>query len=141
MSHPYTLSLEINEILNIYLFFLTFSYHWANFEMNHIVSSIELSSPYAGHVILQLILYKLCSRTYLWAFQPYTLPILSSQLHSAVEIHPNLVSHPYLIFRNKSDIFSKALQSHRSPILTSHVLQAQRSTAKFSVTLQPYLYK
>ena len=58
----------------------------------------------AGHVILQLILWKLWSKTSLHAFQPHKLPILKSQLHPAWRATQNMVSHPYLIFRNKWDI-------------------------------------
>ena len=38
---------------------------------------------HTGHVILQLILDTLCSKTLLQAFQPYKLPLLTSQLHLA----------------------------------------------------------
>ena len=46
--------------------------------MNHIISSVKLT--HAGHVILQLICEKLWSKMSLQAFQPHTLPILTSQL-------------------------------------------------------------
>ena len=70
--------------------------------MNHIISSVEFI--HADHVILQLILYKLWSKTLLWAFQPHELLIMRSQLHPAQRDTPKIVSQYYLIFRNKWDI-------------------------------------
>ena len=48
---------------------------------------------HAGHVILQLILYKLCSKTSLQAFQPHKLPILISQFHPAWRLIPPVSRH------------------------------------------------
>ena len=75
--------------------------------MNHIVFSFQyhwVKFTHAGHVILQLILYKLWSKTLLQAFQPHKLPILTSQLHPVQRATPKIVSHHYLIFRNKWNI-------------------------------------
>ena len=86
-----------------FLFFLTFSYHWEILYEPH-CQWCWVKFTHAGHVILHLILYKVWSKMLLWEFQPYNLPILTSQLHPAWRATPNLVSHPYLIFRNKWDI-------------------------------------
>ena len=71
MSHPnliFTNKWEIQQLL----FFLSFRYFRAilykpDFQQCWIMFT------HSNHTILQVILYKLCSRTYLWAFQPYTL--------------------------------------------------------------------
>ena len=86
-----------------FLFFLTFIYHWEILYKPH-CKWCWVMLTHAGHVIPQLILYKLCSKTSLQALQPYKLPIQTSQLHPAEQIPPNLVPHPYLIFRNRWDI-------------------------------------
>ena len=65
-----------------FLFFLTFSYHWEILYEPH-CQQCWVKFTHAGHIILQLILYKLWSKTLLWAFQLYKLPILTSQLHPA----------------------------------------------------------
>ena len=70
--------------------------------MNHIISSVKFI--HVDHVILQLILYKLWSKTLLQAFQPHKLPIMTSQFHPVQRDTQKIVSHPYLIFRNKWDI-------------------------------------
>ena len=53
---------------------------------------------HACHVILQLILYKLLSKTLLQAFLPHKLPILTSQLHPACRATPRygVTPLPYL---------------------------------------------
>ena len=86
-----------------FLFFLTFSYHWEILYEPH-CQWCWVKFTHAGHVILQQILYKVWSKMLLWTFQPYKLPILTSQLHPTLRAIPNLVSHPHLIFRNKWDI-------------------------------------
>ena len=81
---------------------LTFSYHWETLYEPHCLQCwvnythaghvllYETHSRvcwvkyiHASHVILQLILYKLWSKTLLQAFWPHQLPILTSQLHPA----------------------------------------------------------
>ena len=99
--HIPTLSLEISEIFNIFYFSLTFSYHWDILYEPH-CQQCWVKFTHAGHVILQLILYKLWSKMSLWA-------PLNCQFwhHSCIwlnELPPNLASHPYLIFRKKWDI-------------------------------------
>ena len=65
-----------------FLFFLTFSYHWEILYEPR-CQWCWVKFTYAGHVMLQEIFYKLWSKTLLQAFQPYTFPILTSQLHLA----------------------------------------------------------
>ena len=101
-QNPYLIFRNKSDI-NHFLFFLTLRYHWEILYKPY-CQQCWFKFTHACHVILQLILYNLCIKMSLQIVQPYKLPILSSQLHSAVEIQPNLVSHPYLIFRNKWDI-------------------------------------
>ena len=61
-------------------FFLTCNYHWEILYKPH-CEWCWVKFTHTGHVILQLIPYKLWSKILLWAFQPYELPILTSQLH------------------------------------------------------------
>ena len=102
VSHPYLIFRNKQDIKD-FLVFLTFSYHWETLYKPH-CQLCWVQFTHAGHVILQLILYKLWSKTLLQAFQPYKLPILTSQLHPAWRATQDMVSHPYLIFRNKQDI-------------------------------------
>ena len=144
MSHPNLIFTNKWDIQHL-LFFLSFRYFGAilykpDFQQCWVMFT------HSNHTILQVILYKLCSRTYLWAFQPYTLPILSSQLNSAVEIHPNLVSHPYLISRNKSDVnhflFFLTLRYHWEILYETHCQQWWgKITHAGHVILQLILYK
>ena len=102
VSHPYLIFRNKWDIKH-FLFLLTFSFHWEiSYELH--CQWCWFKFTHAAHVILQLILWKLWSKTSLWAFQPHKLPILKSQLHPAWRPTPNMVSHPYLIFRNKWDI-------------------------------------
>ena len=86
-----------------FLVFLTFSHHWETIYKPH-CQQCWVQFTHAGHVILQLILYKLWSKTLLQDFQPYKLPILTSQLHPAWRVTPRYGVTPYLIFNNKQDI-------------------------------------
>ena len=100
----HTLSLEISKIFNIFYFYLTFSYHWETLYEPH-CQQCWVKFIHAGHVILQLILYKLWSKTLLQAFQPHQLPILTSQLCiQRKELPWEMESHPYLILRNMQEI-------------------------------------
>ena len=102
VSNAYLIIRHMWDIQHI-IFFLTFSFHWKIFIKPYCMWA-WVKFTYAGHVILQPILYQLCCKTLLLAFQPYKLWILASQLHSAKEIPPNLVTHPNLIFRHLCDI-------------------------------------
>ena len=82
---------------------LTFSYYWEILYEPH-CQQCWVKFTHAGHVILQLILEKLWSKTLLRAFEPYKLPFLTSQLHLAWRAPQNVVSQPYLIFPHKPDI-------------------------------------
>ena len=78
-SHPYLIFRNKQDI-KCFLFLLTFSYHWETLYKPHCQLCWD-QFTHAGHVILQLILYKLWSKILLQSFQPYKLPILTSQLH------------------------------------------------------------
>ena len=86
VSHPYFI---FRNQLNIehFLFCLIFSYHWETLYEPH-CQWCWVKFTHAGHVILQLILYKWWSKMSLQAFQPYKLPILTSQLHPAQRAPP-----------------------------------------------------
>ena len=80
---------------------------------------------HTGHVILQLILYKLWSKMLLWAFQSHKLPILTSQLHLGLKSYPKVwMSYPYFIIRNKEDIkhfpFILTLSYHWETLFKPH---------------------
>ena len=81
VSHPYLIFSNKQDIKCI-LFLLTFSYHWETLYEPH-CGRCWVKFTHEHHVILQLILYKLWSKISLQAFQPYKLPILTSQLHPA----------------------------------------------------------
>ena len=82
------------------LFLLTFGYHW-EILYEPLCQLCWVKFTHASHVILQLILYKLWSKILLSVFQPHKLLILISKLHPARRPTPKMLSHPYLIFRNK----------------------------------------
>ena len=84
VSHPNLMFTNKQDIKH-FLFLLTFSYHWETSYEPHCTTGKQCCVKFtnAGHVILQLILYKLWSKTLLWAFEPHKLPILTSQLHLA----------------------------------------------------------
>ena len=96
VSHPYLIFRNKWDIKH-FLFLLTFSYHWEILYKPH-CQQCWVKFTHAGHVILQLILYKLWSKTLLHAFQPYKLPILTSQLHLAWRATPKygVTPLPYL---------------------------------------------
>ena len=103
-GHTPTLIFKNKWDITLFLFFVTFSYHWEILYEPH-CQWCWVQFTHAGYVILQLILYKLWSKMLLWEFQPYKLPILTSQLHPAWRAIPKFgVVHPYLISRNKWDI-------------------------------------
>ena len=66
-----------------FLFLLTFSYHWEILYKPH-CQQCWVKFAHAVHVILQLIHYKLWSKTLLHAFQPYKLPIVTSKPDATV---------------------------------------------------------
>ena len=96
VSHPYLIFRNKWDI-QYFLFFLTFSYCWEILYEPH-CQQCWVKFTHAGHVILQLILYMLWSKMSLWAFQPYKLPILTSQLCPAQWATPKfgITSLPYL---------------------------------------------
>ena len=145
VSHPYLIFRNKWDIKQ-FLFLLTFSYHWEILYEPH-CQQCWVKFTHAGHVILQLIIYKLSSKTLLQAFQPYKLPILTSQLHVWLkELPQNMVSHPYLIFRNKWDIkqflFLLTFSYHWEILYEPH---CQQCWVKFThaghVILQLIIYK
>ena len=86
VSHPYLIFTNKWDIQH-FLFFLTFSCQWEILFETHSQQCWD-KLTHAGHVILQLILYNLWSKTLLQAFQLYKLPILTSQLHQAWRATP-----------------------------------------------------
>ena len=76
-----------------FLFLLTFSYHWETLYEPHFQWH-WVKFTHAGHVILQLILYKLWSKILLQAFQPHKLLILTSQFPSAWRANPKNSATP-----------------------------------------------
>ena len=96
VSHPYLIFRNKWDIKH-FLFFLNFSYHCKMLYEPH-CQWCWVKFTHAGHVILQLILYKLWSKMSLRAFQPYKLPILTSQLHLAQRATPKygVIPLPYL---------------------------------------------
>ena len=95
--HTPTLSLEISEIFNIFCFLLTFIYHLETLYKPH-CWQCSVKFIHAGHVILQLICWKLWRKMLLQAFQPHKLPVLTSQLHLAQRATPRygVTPLPYL---------------------------------------------
>ena len=144
VSHPYLIFRNKWDIKH-FLFLLTFSYHWEILYEPH-CQQCWVKFTYTGHVIVQLILVKLWSKTLLRTFQPHKLPILTSQLHPAWRATPKMVSHPYLIFRNKWDIqhflFLLYFSYHWEILYEPH---CQQCWVKFThaghVILQLILYK
>ena len=96
VSYPYNIFRNQLDI-KCFLFLLTFSYHWETLYELH-CWQCWVKFTLAGHVILQLVLYKWWSKMSLQAFQPYKLPILTSQLHPAQELPPKngVTPLPYL---------------------------------------------
>ena len=87
-----------------FLFILTLSYHWKTLYQPHCWCS-WVKFTHTGHVILQLILYKLWSKM----LQSELYKPINCQFwhHSCIwleDLHQDLVSHPYFILRNKQDI-------------------------------------
>ena len=66
--------------------YLIFRNKW---DSKHFLFFLTFSSPMLVIIILQLILYKLL----LWDFQPYKLPILTSQFHPAWRATPKIWCH------------------------------------------------
>ena len=91
--HTPTLSLRNKQDIKHFLFILTLSYHWETlFKLHYWWCWVKFT--YTGHVILQLILYKLWSTMLqYWAFQSHKLPILTSQLHLAWRATPRFGCH------------------------------------------------
>ena len=92
VSHPYLIFRNKWDIKH-FLFLLTFSYHWEVLYKPH-CQWCWVKFIHAGHVILQLILYKLWSKTLLQAFQPHKLLILTSQFHPARRATPKISVTP-----------------------------------------------
>ena len=112
--------------------------------MNHIVSGVKFTD--AGHVILQLILYKLWSKMLLRASEPHKLPILTSQSVWLKEVPQDMVSHPSLMFTNKQDIrhflFLLTFSYHWETLYEPHCQQCWvQFTDAGHVILQLILYK
>ena len=99
--HTPTLCLEISKIFNIFYFY-KLSATTGKLYMNHIVSGVKFTD--AGHVILQLILYKLWSKMLLRAFEPINCQFWHHSHVWLKEVSQDMVSHPYLMFTNKQDI-------------------------------------
>ena len=99
VAHTYLIFRNQKDIQH-FLYFPNFHLPLGNFIWTHIVSRVQLMFTHAGHVILQLILYKLCSK----AMQKLSNSINCQFWHHSCiwfkEPPPNLVSHPYLIFRD-----------------------------------------
>ena len=91
VSYPYLIFRNKWDIKH-FLFLLTFSYHWEILYEPH-CQQCWVKFTHAGHVILQLILYKLWSKMLLQAFKPHKLPILTSQLHPAWRATPKKWCH------------------------------------------------
>ena len=131
--------------IKCFLFLLTFSYHWETLYKPYCQQS-WVQFTHVGHVILQLILYKLWSKILLQDFQPYILSILTPQLHLAWRATPRYGVTPYLIFRNKKDIkcflFLLTFSYHWENLYKPH---CQQSWVQFThaghVILQLILYK
>ena len=120
VSHPHLIFRNKWDI-TYFLFFLTFSYHWQILYEPH-CQCCWVKFTHAGHVILQLILYKVwyeakccyeISNPINSIFPNFQLThaghvilqlIFTSCIWILKELPPNLVSHPHLIFRNKWDI-------------------------------------
>ena len=86
VSHPYLMIRNKWDIKH-FPFLLTFSYHWEILYEPH-CQQCWVKFTHAGHVILQLTLQKLWNKTFLLAFHPHKLPILTSQLHPAQRATP-----------------------------------------------------
>ena len=78
MVSPPTLSLEISEIFNIFLFLLTFSYHWKSLYEPHCwqCSDHPSLSGYSAANTLEVMKENIAM-----SFLPHKLPILTSQFH------------------------------------------------------------
>ena len=99
VSHPYLIFRNKWNIKH-FLFLLTFSYHWEVLYKPH-CQLCWGKFIHAGHVILQLILYKLWSKILLQAFQPLSCWFWHHSCLQLEELTPKIVPHHYLIFRNK----------------------------------------
>ena len=80
-----------------FLYLANFSYH-REILYKPLCQLCWVKFTHADHVILQLKLYKLWSKTLLQAFKPHKLPILTSQLHPAQWATPknSVTPLPYL---------------------------------------------
>ena len=144
VSYPYLIFRNKWDIKH-FLFSLTFSYHWNILYEPH-CQQCWVKFTHAGHVILQVILHKLWRKIFLQAFQPYKLPILTSQLHPAQRGTPKNGVAPYLIFRNQLHIehflFLLTFSYHWNILYEPH---CQQCWVKFThaghVILQVILHK
>ena len=103
VSHPYHIFRNKWDIKH-FLFLLPFSYHWGILYEPH-CQWCWVKFTNAGHVILQLILWKLRSKTSLHAVLPHKLPIHDITVLSGSKSYPKKWCHtPTFMFRNKWDI-------------------------------------
>ena len=128
-----------------FLFFLTFSYHWEILYEPH-CQQCGLKFTHAGHIILQLILYKLCSKMLLYAFQPIDCLFWHHSCIRHKELPPNLVSNAYLIIRHMWDIqhilFFLTFSFHWKIFIKPYCMWAWvKFTYAGHVILQPILYQ
>ena len=102
VSHPYLIFSNKQDIKH-FLFLLTFSYYWETLYEPH-CQHCWVKFTHAGHVILQLILYKLWSKHHYKLSNPIHCQFWRHSCILLRELPQVMVSHPYLIFRHKQDI-------------------------------------
>ena len=91
VSHHYLIFRNQLDIKH-FLFLLTFSYHW-EILYEPPCQLCWVNFTHAGHVILQLILYKLWSKTLLQAFQPHKLANYDITVASSSKTYPKNSCH------------------------------------------------
>ena len=102
VSHLYLIFRHMWDIQHI-LFFQIFIYHWKILYTPH-YKWCWFMFTHAGHVTLQLIFYKLCSKAMLYLSNPINCQFWHHSCIWLKELPPNLVAHLYLIFGIKRDI-------------------------------------
>ena len=91
VSHPYLIFRNMQEILH-FLFLLTFSYHWETLYEPH-CQQCWVKFSHASHVILQLILYKLWSKTLTTSFPTPSIANSDITVMSNWKSYPKKWSH------------------------------------------------